>query len=81
MHAKHAQVIVKKPADYGSNTIGTKNAIDIAGQMPIVDLPLIFPRPNPTGSKRTERLLKRTVYLVDVLSHRKYGQEEPTLQW
>jgi hypothetical protein len=29
--SRHAQVIVKKPADYGSDTIGTKNAIDIVG--------------------------------------------------
>jgi hypothetical protein len=32
MHAKHAKVKDKKPADSGSDTIETKNAIDIAGR-------------------------------------------------
>jgi hypothetical protein len=62
--SKLTQVIVKKPVDNGNDTSGTKNAIDIAGRMPIVDLPLIFPRPNPTGSTH------RMTFEMDGLSGR-----------
>jgi hypothetical protein len=43
--------------------IATKNVIDSAGRMPTVDLPLIFPRPNPTGSN-AQNDFKMDVYVL-----------------